>query len=1029
MLKQLKIHLSHEDLFIERYDRLMSQAMHLTEGDRQQAEDLLHDAFIQFTLLRPDLDAMVNPDGYLFITLRNLRLSQVRRAARGNRLKSLASYDSLEFGLRSSDLRNTIQIHDELRSICDYATDRKQTSKAGSVLILRFFHGYYPSETAQILRTRRNVVDKWLALARREAKLFLENPDGLVFMSKAASETTPGTASLQATMRAHSSTGDLFQELRTQIFRSVQGKCFSREELAALYAPDNHLTIDCAQLAHLVSCAICLDEVNKTLRLPTLAERNPFDVIGRDPRSKGGDGGKGGSSGGGGVGSTPAGTFARRSRRETRVTFEHRPEELQFSANGFVVGSLNIDSERSEQTISINLDEKISFVEVFSEQGMRLLLMNVEPPPDGPATQTLKVLLSDNRSLQLSLNFDGHWPTLHTLYYDPLLGAESGDVSETEVQRLETQVQSPKSNVQRPHDKGIRLWTKLRNRWTDFRHWTLDFGLFWRPATATVVLAALLVALLFFQRMHGPASLPSATDLLAQSALREDAIATRTDAVIHRTISVEERQLDCQLPIADCRLSTANAKLIALRKIEIWQSAEKGITARRLYDENGALIAGDWRRSDGVQTLYHHGSKPQLQLTPEERAGAPLTFDGVWQLEPSARSFLSLIANASQSSVEEGGNVYVITAESVDGSASSAVSRAVLILNRADLHPIEQTLVITQGNETREYRLIETNFEARAPSTVAPTVFEPEKELLGSDTGTRGRGDAETNISTPDTRHLTPNVASAALEVEVLRLLNQVGADMGEQVSVSRTPEGRLHVEALVETAQRKNEILGALASVRNNPAVRIEVNTVSEALKRKPQAAIAPTVVEEIGASTNTIPVEAELRGFFSKRGYEGERLDSQVRQFATRTVVRSREIMNHAWALRRLGQRFSAEELRNLDPDARTKWLALVRSHAAALSQATKSLRQELSPIFSGAGSGESGSEPEFKSDADLVRAVERLFALCAANDHAINSAFAISPDTEKAAAIKGSQFWRSLGEAQGLAAKINSATDSRR
>ncbi len=33
----------------------MSQALHLTEGDRQQAEDLLHDAFIQFTLLAPDL--------------------------------------------------------------------------------------------------------------------------------------------------------------------------------------------------------------------------------------------------------------------------------------------------------------------------------------------------------------------------------------------------------------------------------------------------------------------------------------------------------------------------------------------------------------------------------------------------------------------------------------------------------------------------------------------------------------------------------------------------------------------------------------------------------------------------------------------------------------------------------------------------------------------------------------------------------------------------------------------------------------
>ena len=61
MLKQLKIQPSHEDLFIERYDRLMSQCLHLTEGDQHQAQDLLHDAFIQFTLVRPNLEAIENP--------------------------------------------------------------------------------------------------------------------------------------------------------------------------------------------------------------------------------------------------------------------------------------------------------------------------------------------------------------------------------------------------------------------------------------------------------------------------------------------------------------------------------------------------------------------------------------------------------------------------------------------------------------------------------------------------------------------------------------------------------------------------------------------------------------------------------------------------------------------------------------------------------------------------------------------------------------------------------------------------------
>src|SRR5260370_20502317 len=168
MLNQFKVQPSHEDAFIERYARLMSQALHFTEGDQDRAQDLLHDAFIQFTLVRPDLEAITNLEGYLFVTLRNLRLSQVRRAAHhAHTLGSLASYDSLELGLRARDLRTQIQAQDELRLICNYATTRKETSKAGSILILRFFHGYYPSEAAQILRTPRRVVDNWLRLARR----------------------------------------------------------------------------------------------------------------------------------------------------------------------------------------------------------------------------------------------------------------------------------------------------------------------------------------------------------------------------------------------------------------------------------------------------------------------------------------------------------------------------------------------------------------------------------------------------------------------------------------------------------------------------------------------------------------------------------------------------------------------------------------------------------------------------------------------------------------------------------------------
>src|SRR5713226_3782278 len=178
---------SHEDLFIERYDQMLAWSLQLTGHDQQQAEDLVHDVFIQFSLQHPNLNEIQNIEGYLFTMLRNLQRSQLRRAARtpGSRL-SIVDFDSAELGLQATDLRARIQVLNELSLICRYACVRKQSSKAGSVLILRFFHGYYPSEIAQVLRTTRQSVDERLRIARSEAKLSLSNPESLTFMKDSA---------------------------------------------------------------------------------------------------------------------------------------------------------------------------------------------------------------------------------------------------------------------------------------------------------------------------------------------------------------------------------------------------------------------------------------------------------------------------------------------------------------------------------------------------------------------------------------------------------------------------------------------------------------------------------------------------------------------------------------------------------------------------------------------------------------------------------------------------------------------------
>jgi DNA-directed RNA polymerase specialized sigma24 family protein len=56
---------NHEDLFLVRYERALAFARQLREVDAQRAEDIVHDAFVQFIVCCPPFDRIGNLDWYL----------------------------------------------------------------------------------------------------------------------------------------------------------------------------------------------------------------------------------------------------------------------------------------------------------------------------------------------------------------------------------------------------------------------------------------------------------------------------------------------------------------------------------------------------------------------------------------------------------------------------------------------------------------------------------------------------------------------------------------------------------------------------------------------------------------------------------------------------------------------------------------------------------------------------------------------------------------------------------------------------
>jgi len=824
MLKHRLALPDHEEVFLQRYQRLRLSALQLVQNDQQLAEDLLHDVFLQFTVIRPNLKAIENLDGYLYRMLRNMHLSHLRRTSRMREAtRPLLDYDSATAGLETLRHQTESQARDELRRICEYALLRKHTSKAASLLILRFFHGYYPTEIAQVLHKSRNVVDVALRTVRAEAKAYLADPDSLSFINERTKSETPALdPSKESGKEPGEESGDVLIDLRRLIFHSPAGDCLTHDDLMAVFQAKGADGPDCTTLAHIVCCETCLDAVNTTLGLPLIATRHPEKVLLREKRSdKKSDGGDP-PQGGGGTGDGEMERFVKGHRRRKKELLEHHPKELRISVNGFIVGAHTVNSELSKQALSVNLEERISFVEVFSERDVRLLFCGIEPPPDGPGAYHEQVRLSEGRTLDLNLDFADSRPQINVTYLDPnyravpVAAAEDATIYRKADETSALLLSESVAKESRPRKLLKRSSERLGSLLKSLRPGLFSSGFWWRPATITGFFAILLVGALALLYWRVPAPPVTAASLLQKASAAEETDAARTDQIVHRTMNLEEK--------------TATGELIKRQRLEVWQNAEKRITARRLYDDRGTLVAGDWRRGDGVQTLYHHGSNPRFQIGNPQ--SAIRNFEDVWQLSPSAKEFSALIGPTQSASVEESGNAYVISSESAESVKSAdgfaRLIKATLVLSRIDLHATEQMLIIQQGNELRVFHFAEASFERHAPSTVAPSVFDPEPALLGTDTGIRRNGDTENITASPSLPvTVSPVVATAELEVEVLRLLNQVGADFGEQLSVTHTPQGTLRVEGVVETDKRKKEILAALAPVKSNPAVRVELQTV----------------------------------------------------------------------------------------------------------------------------------------------------------------------------------------------------------
>ena len=734
---------SQEAAFVEHYDWLLRWALQFTNHDRERAQDLVQQVFAQFALAHTDFAAVQNIPAYLYTTLRNTHLSEVRLAGRShNQSQSIVEYSIADAALGASDPYALFQTQDQLRRVCQYACLRKQTSRAGSVLILRFFHGYHISEIATVLGGTCQSVRQNLKFARNEARLFLDDPGALKFIGRSQSGGVTFTGTV-------CSVDELLAELRRAIFNSCEGACLDHDSLRTLYVERHIVAADNATLAHIVSCANCLDRVNAMLGLPRLAERHPADALGPNNNWRGGPGGSGSS------GSTGDSIQSRRRlrdqnpvsnsillkcRRLATELFEHHPRELCVSVNGHVLGSQAVNSRTSRLRLDVTLTEPLNFIEVMGDERTRLLVMTIDPPPQGGPTQERRVWLSEGRYIEASFRHGHPWPLLEVVYQNPNFIADS-QVSPSNVDGMWSAA-NESSNLPVEVEPGkcldfARCWqvvaSPLKQTWllNILHRISAISGPRWTsPAFITAILSILLIGALLFVRLNVTPTV-SAANLIKLASAAEQTINGDGERAVHRVIHLEER-------------AHAGGELIARRRIEIWRDSGRDLSVRRVYDETGRIIAGEWEtgsqtKGDASRTIYHRGNVPQIEPGSRNPQTAIRKLE-LWQLNPSAKVFAGLIGDADAARVTEGSSVYVISYAAGQAAIDGMLLQATLTLRKADLYAVEQTLVAQRGTERRHYRFIETKLERPSIRSVAPAVFEPDAELISEGVKEEGPG-------------------------------------------------------------------------------------------------------------------------------------------------------------------------------------------------------------------------------------------------------------------------------------------------
>jgi hypothetical protein len=256
-------------------------------------------------------------------------------------------------------------------------------------------------------------------------------------------------------------------------------------------------------------------------------------------------------------------------------------------------------------------------------------------------------------------------------------------------------------------------------------------------------------------------------------------------------------------------------------------------------------------------------------------------------------------------------------------SSSGPVAEASLTVRASDFHPVAEDVHLRDDNEIEiaEVSYDVVGFASLTPDIFGSTVQPPVLKLPATATTSKVADDAE----------------SAMTELQVRSALHTLGADLGEQIDVQRERDGSVRVDGVAADDTRRHQLIASLQSI---PRTQLHIETVAQVAEHQQISRVSGPVRVAVMAGATPL-LEASLKQRFPD--------DDQRIIYINQTLSLAQGASARAWALNRLAERYSPQQIALLDTPSRQRLDVLLGDHLSALREDINRLQSQLGQVLS--------------------------------------------------------------------------------